>query len=157
MTREKFRDPAVKNIHKKKMYDLHMGTKTTQEYFQELEKEAKMARLQLDIIKGGHMICALEQGVPTSYMKFISDLGILIPIQDSIAGVSRKPWGNKKSNTTGTSKRSSSTTTSTGDKKMGTGTTYGSRGQAMDIDALKAEGKCYRCKQKRHISKNCPL
>ena len=27
----------------------------------------------------------------------------------------------------------------------------------MDIDALRSEGKCFRCKQKGHISKNCPL
>ncbi|SJL03650.1 uncharacterized protein ARMOST_07007 [Armillaria ostoyae] len=34
---------------------------------------------------------------------------------------------------------------------------YGGQGQALDIDILKADGKCFRCKEKGHISKNCPL
>ncbi|PBK72227.1 hypothetical protein ARMSODRAFT_972885 [Armillaria solidipes] len=80
MTREKFRDPAIKDVHKKKMYDARMGARTVSEYFQELEKEAKMASLHIDIVEGGHMICALKQGVPMSYMKSITDLGILMPV-----------------------------------------------------------------------------
>ena len=27
----------------------------------------------------------------------------------------------------------------------------------MDINVLRSEGKCFCCKQKGHISKNCPL
>ncbi|PBK63564.1 hypothetical protein ARMSODRAFT_979719 [Armillaria solidipes] len=42
---KKFCDAAIKEVYKKKMYDLHMGTRTTQEYFQELEKQAKQAGL----------------------------------------------------------------------------------------------------------------
>ncbi|PBK60281.1 hypothetical protein ARMSODRAFT_1026684 [Armillaria solidipes] len=56
-----------------------------------------------------------------------------------------------------TSKGNSGATTSLGDKKMATSMVYGGRGQAMDINALKVEGKCYQCKEKGHISKDCPL
>ncbi|SJK97340.1 uncharacterized protein ARMOST_00592 [Armillaria ostoyae] len=39
---------------------------------------------------------------------------------------------------------------------MVTSTTYGGRGQPMDIDAIN-NGECFRCHQKGHISKNCLL
>ncbi|PBK70575.1 hypothetical protein ARMSODRAFT_974493 [Armillaria solidipes] len=57
---------------------------------------------------------------------------------------------------TGASKGSPGTTTSSADKKTATGTIYGGRGQPMDIDAIKS-GNCFRCGEKGHISKNCPL
>ncbi|SJL12095.1 uncharacterized protein ARMOST_15516 [Armillaria ostoyae] len=38
MIQKKFRDAVVEEVHKKRMYDLHMGSSTTQEYFQDLEK-----------------------------------------------------------------------------------------------------------------------
>ncbi|PBK59245.1 hypothetical protein ARMSODRAFT_983201 [Armillaria solidipes] len=139
-----------------------------------------MAGLCHDTIEEGHIVCALQQGVPNSYTKSITDLGILIPdgydewkkqiitmncerqckqVQDSIQGVNqdRKVWNDRKSNTAGVSKGNSGTTTLLGNKKTTMGTTYGSRGQAMDIDTLCAEGKCFQCQQKGHLSKNCPL
>ncbi|SJL01311.1 uncharacterized protein ARMOST_04631 [Armillaria ostoyae] len=56
----------------------------------------------------------------------------------------------------GMPKGASGTTTSLTPKKTVTSTTFGGRGQPMDIDTIKS-GNCFRCGQKGHISKNCPL
>jgi hypothetical protein len=39
--------------------------------------------------------------------------------------------------------------------KTGTGTVYGGQGQKMDLDKAKAEGLCFRCGGKGHMSRNC--
>ncbi len=45
---------------------------------------------------------------------------------------------------------------SSAENKTGTGTTYGSQGQPMDINRLCREGKCFWCGKKGHLSKDCP-
>ncbi|SJL03634.1 uncharacterized protein ARMOST_06991 [Armillaria ostoyae] len=135
------------------MYDLHMGDKTTQEYFQELEKQARLAGLCSDKGLQGHMVEALRQGVLHSYSTSIANLGILIPVGYIIMNeeVINNNWkSDKETNHTGASKQSSGVTTSTGDKKTTTGMTYEGQGKPMDIDMLCAEEKCFQCQKKGH-------
>ncbi|SJL17403.1 uncharacterized protein ARMOST_20953 [Armillaria ostoyae] len=174
----KFSDPGIEEKHKVAMYALRMtGTMTATEYLQELEKLAKKAKLRHDTDDRGHMVTALRQGVPASYTNMIANIGTNIPI-------GYEQWGKRliimneerqrkaaldlvgrmyqprppppPQQNTGTPKGASGVTTSSTPKKTVTGTTYGGRGQPMDIDAIKS-GNCFRCGEKGHISKNCPL
>ena len=40
--------------------------------------------------------------------------------------------------------------------QTGTGITFGGQGQPMDIGQAKAQGLCFNCHQKSHMSHNCP-
>ncbi|PBK75387.1 hypothetical protein ARMSODRAFT_1012847 [Armillaria solidipes] len=42
LLKQQFCDPAIKEVHGKKMYELQMGNGPATVYFQELEKEAKL-------------------------------------------------------------------------------------------------------------------
>ncbi|PBK59533.1 hypothetical protein ARMSODRAFT_982941 [Armillaria solidipes] len=69
---QQFCDPAVKEVHKKKMYKLQMGNGPATVYFQEIEKEAKLARQRDGMDERGHMVRAVCQGIPESYSKSIA-------------------------------------------------------------------------------------
>ncbi|SJL04219.1 uncharacterized protein ARMOST_07580 [Armillaria ostoyae] len=173
----KFSDPGVEEKHKVTMYALRMtGTMTTTEYLQELKKLAKKAKLQHDTEDRGHMVTALRQGVPASYTNMIANIGTNIPVGYEqwgqriivmneerqrkqvldLIGRMYQPRPPQPQQNAGMPKGASGTTTSPTPKKTVTGTTFGGRGQPMDIDAIKS-GNCFRCGEKGHISKNCPL
>jgi Zinc knuckle/Retrotransposon gag protein len=46
-------------------------------------------------------------------------------------------------------------TPSQANRQDGTGTTFGGRGQAMDLDEARRRNVCYRCGQPGHIGRNC--
>ncbi|SJL08033.1 uncharacterized protein ARMOST_11392 [Armillaria ostoyae] len=173
----KFSDPGVEEKHKVAMYALRMtGTMTATEYLQELEKLAKKAKLRHDTDDRGHMVTALRQGVPASYTNMIANIGTNIPVGYEqwgqriivmneerqrkaaldLVGRMYQPRPPPPQQNAGTPKGASGATTSSAPKKTATGVTYGGRGQPMDIDAIKS-GNCFRCGEKGHISKNCPL
>ncbi|SJL16841.1 uncharacterized protein ARMOST_20370 [Armillaria ostoyae] len=173
----KFSKPGVEEKHKVAMYALRMtGTMTATEYLQELEKLAKKAKLQHDTNDRGHMVMVLRQGVPTSYTNMIANIRTNIPVGYEqwgqriivmneerqrkaaldLVGRMYQPQPPPPQQNAGTPKGASGATTSPAPKKTVTGTTFGGRGQPMDIDAVKS-GNCFRCGEKGHISKNCPL
>ncbi|PBK68976.1 hypothetical protein ARMSODRAFT_975294 [Armillaria solidipes] len=143
---------------------------TTTEYFQELELLAKKARLQNDVDDREHMVTALRQGVPASYTTMIANIGVGIPVgydqwREQIETMNEERWRKEAIDAVGSmyqprpqqnTKSTPSPATPVPAKKTSTGTTYGGRGQPMDIDAVKS-GDCFRCGKKGHISKNCPL
>ncbi len=79
LIRERFRDPAVEEVHEKRMGELKM-TGTAVQFFQKLEREAKLAALLHDTGPRGTMVRAVRQGVPTYYTRLITSLGFGIPV-----------------------------------------------------------------------------
>ncbi len=79
LVKERFRDPAVEEVHEKRMGELKM-TGTATHFFQRLEREAKLAALQHDTGPRGMMVHAVRQGVPTYYTRLITSLGFRIPV-----------------------------------------------------------------------------
>ncbi len=80
--KDRFRDPAVEEVHEKKMGELKM-TGTATQFFQKLEREAKLAALLHDTGPRGTMVRAVRQGVPTYYTRLITSLGFGIPVNYS--------------------------------------------------------------------------
>ncbi len=82
LIRARFRDPAVEEVHEKRMGELKM-TGTAVQFFQKLEREAKLAALLHDTGPRGSMVRAVRQGVPTYYTRLITSLGFGIPVSYS--------------------------------------------------------------------------
>ncbi|SJL16394.1 uncharacterized protein ARMOST_19918 [Armillaria ostoyae] len=59
MLTSQFRDPAIKIIHKRKMFKVHMGQNPASQFFYKLEKEAKLAGRQSDEGERGTLIAAV--------------------------------------------------------------------------------------------------
>ncbi len=140
LIKERFRDPAVEEVHEKKIGELKM-TGTATHFFQRLEREAKLAALLHDTGPRGTMVCAVRQGVPAYYTRLITSLGFGIPVNyngwkerilqmyteqekdrvyNQSHGISDKkpPWGTKAN--TGSGKPAFGTTTSTAPPKPNT-------------------------------------
>ncbi len=79
LVRARFRDPAVEEVHEKRMGELKM-TGTAVQFFQKVEREAKLAALLHDTGPRGSMVRAVRQGVPTYYTRLITSLGFGIPV-----------------------------------------------------------------------------
>ncbi|PBK58702.1 hypothetical protein ARMSODRAFT_983621 [Armillaria solidipes] len=109
---EKFKDPAVEDINKAKMYE------DWKQHIITMNRERQRKQ-----------------------------------VQDTVVGI----YQPRTSQHAGASKGSSGMTSGTADKKTATSITYGGRGQAMDVDTMRAAGECFQCHKKGHISKNCPL
>ncbi|SJL06741.1 uncharacterized protein ARMOST_10083 [Armillaria ostoyae] len=76
---EQFCDPAIEEVHKKKMFNLQMGNGAATTYFQELERLAKLAGRSYDQGERGVIIKAVHLRVRESYTKFIAMMGFNMP------------------------------------------------------------------------------
>ncbi len=79
LVKERFQDPAVEEVHEKRMGELKM-TGAAVNFFQRLEREAKLAALLHDTGPRGTMVRAVRQGVPSYYTRLITSLGFGIPV-----------------------------------------------------------------------------
>ena len=53
--------------------------------------------------------------------------------------------------------RAGQTTSSSGDRKTSSGTTYGGTGKPMEVDKMGTPRKCYNCDKPGHIAKDCRM
>ncbi|PBK71780.1 hypothetical protein ARMSODRAFT_973358 [Armillaria solidipes] len=162
-----YRDPTIEEVHEKKMFELWMGNGTATTYFQELEKLAKLASRRGRTGSSGY-------NVPQTYMQWKA---CIIAMHEEC----QKKWAfdqvtsggtceprtfPKGSSNTATSPNKTGGTTSSMparpmsnaapcDAASGKWTTYAGRGEPMDISALRREGRCFRCKKKGHLGKDC--
>ncbi|SJL18927.1 uncharacterized protein ARMOST_22529 [Armillaria ostoyae] len=185
-----YRDPAVEEVHEKKMFELRMENGAATTYFQELEKLAKLAGQQRDEGERGVLVKAVRLGVPESFTRFIAFQGHGVP-QTYTQWKARiiamheerqKKWAfdqvtssgpcdscppQKGSSNTATSHNKTGGATSPSlakptsnaaprDAASGKWMTFAGRGEPMDIGKLHAEGRCFRCKEKGHLGKDCP-
>ncbi len=75
---EQFCDPAIELIHEKKMGELQM-TGPAYLFFQQMEREAKLARRIDDQSKRGVLVEAVRKGIPCDYSRIIANIGFGIP------------------------------------------------------------------------------
>ncbi|PBK62296.1 hypothetical protein ARMSODRAFT_980764 [Armillaria solidipes] len=135
-----FRDPAIEEVHEKKMYELRMGNGAATTYFQEIiamheERQRKWAFDKVQRTSG-------RDSQPPQK-------SITAPSQHKAGGATSsttaKPSGNAPSRDAGTGRWHSVQTTM-----------YKGAGEPMDIGQMRAKGLCFRCRKHGHLSKDCP-
>ncbi|SJK99899.1 uncharacterized protein ARMOST_03210 [Armillaria ostoyae] len=176
MLTAQFCDPAIEIVHECKMFEVHMGKNPASQFFYELEKEAKGLPKSYTTT-----ITNIGRDVPQTYSEWKARILIMYDEQQKNYAFNqhlnhrdnRQPY--KGTNTTATSntkaggvtsslsgKPTSSAAPSGGQRDAGgrwlacPGTTFGGAGVPMDIGQMHAQGLCFRCHKKGHLSKDCP-
>ncbi|SJL13529.1 uncharacterized protein ARMOST_16973 [Armillaria ostoyae] len=126
------------------------------------------------------MVKAVCLGVPHSYMTAIANHGENVPASYNEWKVHicimykerQKKWGHGNTTTSSNKPAGGATSLSLAKPtssvaprdgsgrwqthKTATGMVYGRQGEPMDISKLRAEGRCFRCKKKGHLGRDCP-
>ncbi len=78
MVHEQFCDPAIELVHEKKMGELKM-TGPAYLFFQQMEREAKLANRLDDQSNQGVLVEAVRKGIPCNYFRTIANIRFGIP------------------------------------------------------------------------------
>ncbi|SJL13393.1 uncharacterized protein ARMOST_16836 [Armillaria ostoyae] len=170
-----FRDPAVEIVHERKMFEVHIGKNPASQFFYELEKEAKGLPESYTA-----MIANIGRDIPQTYPEWKARILVMYDERQKNYAFdqhlnhrdNRQPYKGATTTATSNNKAGGMTSSSSGKPTSNTapsggrdsqgrwlsrpGTTYGGAGAPMDIGQMHAQGLCFRCHKKGHMSKDCP-
>ncbi|PBK71051.1 hypothetical protein ARMSODRAFT_1017817 [Armillaria solidipes] len=172
---DQFRDPAVEEVHEKKMFDLCMSNGPATTYFQELEKEATQARVPGSYIT---FIANVGENIPQTYPEWKAQIIIMyeerqkkwVFDQATSTNCDSCPPQKGQGHTATSNNKAGGTTSSLPGKPTSSGppwepgmgrwqpvktTTYHRAGELIDIGKLCMEGRCFWCHKRGHLGKDC--
>ena len=172
-----FADPNKKKTAQDKLAKLRQGNSTAEEFFQQFDILSRSAgygtdhdHFLIDLVERNMRFSLIEKiyssgSIPDTLANYRKCIIALDALERRLASVNRTSgsgssakgsstpnWRQPIEKTKATPEQPS---TPVQTRRDGTGTTFGGRGQPMDIERARREGLCFNCGEKGHLSRDC--
>lgn len=162
----RFKDSNAERIAQEKLENFKQGRLTADDFFQQFEQLVYQAAMTTT---DKHVISLLQKNVNSDIVKLIFNRDTLPADYQEWKKLVTRHDANQRLLALGNSHRTYDSQLKPASRPMqalapasfnptpSTSVTYGGQGQAMDINRSRQNGLiCYNCRQKGHISRNCP-